>query len=161
MKIENLFEAIHKQMQAELEAVRFAMTHAASKGAVNEDVVKSFLRKYLPSSLCITSGFLIDSNGGVSNQLDIIICDAAKTPSFFMATGIQVIPVECAYAVIEVKTSLNSKAKLDECIANMNSAKDLEKKSYYPQGIIEIEHKLYDRTYENWPLLFFVLNPWN
>ena len=43
-----------------------------------EEVVREFLRTYFPKTLDISTGFLIDSNGNESNQMDIIISDGAK-----------------------------------------------------------------------------------
>ncbi len=155
MKIDSVFEAIKRQMEAELEAVRYAITHAGVKGTINEDVVKKFLRNYLAENLAIESGFLIDSSGGVSKQLDIIIFDKNKTPSFFMATGIRVIPIECAYAVIEVKTNLNGQALL-ECIENMKSVKSLVKQGFYRDSLIESGFTLYGQNFRDWPVMYFI-----
>jgi hypothetical protein len=155
MDIEGIFKAVQRQMEAELEAVRYAITHAGVKGAVNEEVIRRFLRNYLPSNLAIDSGFIVDTNGKISKQLDIIIYDAAKIPTFFMATGLRVIPVECVYAVVEVKTSLTV-AELDGCFANMESVKILEKKALHEETGIIHSHFLYGKEYTDWPIMYFV-----
>lgn len=138
-------------------AARAAFSHPGMKGAVTENVVIEFLKKYLPRNLDVCSGILIDSKGAVSRQLDIIIFDANKTPSLFFNAGLRVVPVECAYAVIEVKMQLSSQT-LNDCIENMKSVKSLDRSSYYEQGqVIAHATKLYGIEKDFWSdTLYFV-----
>lgn len=155
MNIEGLFKTVEKQMQAELEAVRHALTHPGLKGTVNEEAVKNFLRKHLPDNLAIETGMIIDSTGQISKQVDIIIYDKAKTPSLFFAANIRVVPIEGVYAVIEVKTKLDAKA-LEDCIKNMESVKALKCLAYYPAGIIVHPKLMYGQEHEDWQTIYSV-----
>ena len=156
MKIEQIFNEISIQMRSDFERSRNALSHAGLKGASNEDVVKSFLKQYLPRNLEISSGMVVDSNGGISRQMDIIIHDAAKTPIFFQSSEIRVIPVECVYAVIEVKAFLD-KSELEKSFENMKSVKSLEKVAFFdPNSVIVRSHKLYGKNWRHWPISHFV-----
>lgn len=83
----------------------------------------------MPKSLEISTGFIIDSDGNESNQMDIINSDATKTSIFFQDASRWVLPVECVHAVIEVKAMLNSE-ELQKVFNNMRSISRLQKRAY-------------------------------
>ena len=108
MHLAAIFDTAIKKMQTELDEARQAIdSHMAARGTSFESIIREFLKKYLPPSLDVSTGFLVDSNGNQSRQLDIIISDAAHTPIFFSKETIRVVPIECAYAAIEVKASID------------------------------------------------------
>ncbi|WP_269849634.1 DUF6602 domain-containing protein [Methanosarcina horonobensis] len=80
--IREIFKNISSSMKAELDQVRCAIPHSGEKGQINEETFRNFFIQYLPKSLDISTGFVIDTKGGISRQLDIIISDSAKTPIF-------------------------------------------------------------------------------
>jgi hypothetical protein len=118
------------------------------------------LGKYLPKFLGISRGFIVDSEGKESKQLDIIIFDANKAPIFFQNESIRVIPIECVYAIIEMKSFLRV-SDIEAIFKNMMSVRQLEKKAYIrstenPKNTIVTGHYLYDREWEIWPVHYFV-----
>lgn len=155
MKLEDMFQSIHDRLLADLKEARASVDHAASKGAINEEAVRVLLKSRLPRTVEISNGILIDSHGKMSRQLDIIIHDAAKTPVLFEQDGFRVIPVECAYAVIEVKTALTL-TEVESSWKNMESAKELKKTAFYPDGVIIHDTTAYGKEYKDWPLMYFV-----
>ncbi|MGF7117400.1 DUF6602 domain-containing protein [Methanobacterium oryzae] len=157
MDIVGIFDEVSKTMRSDFEKARKAIEkHPGLKGSSFEETFKEFLREYLPESLDISTGLLVDSNGNFSKQLDVIISDKAKTPIFFRSGNIRVIPIECAYAIIEIKASLNSK-ELDKAFENMKSVKNLEKKAYYkPKGAIIYSDNLYGKEWEIWPVNYYI-----
>lgn len=143
-------------MKSDFVKAQKALIHAGLKGGANEETVRKFLRQYLPKTLDITTGILVDSEGGQSRQLDIIVCDSAKTPIFYQSGETRVIPIECAYAVIEVKAFLD-KPEIEKSYTNMLSVKSLTKKAYFDQkGVIISTHTLYGREWDYWPIHHFV-----
>lgn len=72
----------------------------------------------------------MDSNGNQSRQLDVIISDTAQTPILFSDINKRVIPIECAYAVIEVKARIDGE-EIKNIFENMSSVRALEKKSHF------------------------------
>lgn len=157
MNLEEIFSEVSSQMKSDFVKAQESLSNSSLKGDANEETVRSFLKHYLPKTLDITTGMLVDSEGGCSRQLDIIICDAAKTPIFYQSGETRVIPIECAYAVIEVKAFLD-KTELKESYKNMESVKALEKKAYFlPRGAIVTTHILYGRNWDNyWPIQYFI-----
>jgi len=156
MNIEEVFEEVSAQMRSDFDRSRSALSHAGLKGSSNEEIVKAFLRQYLPKNLEISTGLAVDSKGGVSRQLDIIIHDAAKTPIFFQSAETRVIPIECIYAVIEVKAFLD-KAELEKSFQNMQSVKALEKVAFFEPNSEIIETKnLFGKEWSHWPVAHFI-----
>jgi hypothetical protein len=67
------------------------------------------LSSYLPSRYCVDHAFVIDCDGNVSDQIDIVIYDRHYSPFILKQDGSTYIPAESVYAVIEVKPVLNKK----------------------------------------------------
>jgi hypothetical protein len=156
MNLTQLFTQISHQMNAELEAARFAASHPGVKGTAFENIVKHFLTCHIPDRLGICTGQLVDSTGAMSKQLDIIIYDKAHTPVLFQSEGIQVIPNECAYAVIEVKAKLEASI-FPAIFANMLSVKDLKKTAYYQAGSGLVKYyTVHGKRWAYWPTSYFV-----
>ena len=156
LKLGEIFEEISKTMKSDFDRSRFAIQiHPGLKGIAAENIVKQFLEHYIPKSLGITEGILVDSTGNRSKQLDIIIYDANKTPVLFKSEGIRVIPVECAYSIIEVKSKLTV-SEIPKIFDNMDSVRCLQKNAYYEEPNF-IPFKLYGKnTWDNWPINYFV-----
>lgn len=156
MNIAEIFDEVAKQMRSDFEKARKAVRHPGLKGASFEETLRTFLRDYLPRSLDISTGELVDAHGNVSRQLDIIISDSAKTPIFYRSGDIRVIPVECAYAVIEVKAYLDAN-ELDRIFQNMESVRSLRKTAYFkPTGDVIYSDNLYGMEWEIWPINYYV-----
>lgn len=156
MNIKEIFDEVSDQMKSDFIKAQKSLSHAGLKGDANEETVKKFLRQYLPKVLDITTGMLVDSDGNQSRQLDIIICDSSKTPIFFQSGETRVIPIECAYAVIEVKAFLD-KTELEKSLENMLSVKSLSKKAYFNQkGAIIYTLSLFGKKWDHWPIQHFV-----
>jgi hypothetical protein len=123
--LENLLKTSGKRMSADL-AERL-IPHAGELGADREEIIRQFLRAYLPKRFEISNGFVFDSGGNVSKQLDVIIANSLVSPRFETAGGIRFYPCESVVAVGQVKSSLNSRRLLREAIANLESAKSLDR----------------------------------
>jgi hypothetical protein len=152
MNLENIFDEVSKQMQSNFEKSRQALQHSGLKGSANEKIVREFLRNYLPRHLDVSSGTAVDSHGGISKQLDIIIHDASRTPIFYSDESSRVVLVECVYAAVEVKACLD-KSEIQNAFENMQSIKRLKKEAYFePKSDIERVMYLYGTK---WPLRRF------
>ena len=115
-----------------------------------------FLRFYFPKTLDISTGFIIDSNSNQSKQIDIIISYAARTPIFYENPSVRILPVECVYAVIEVKTMLDS-TRLQQSFENMKSVRKLEKKAFSKvPPYDDFSVTLYDMSWPICPINYFV-----
>src|SRR3990172_5408222 len=151
-----IFKGIEQEMLGAISQAN-VIPHNLSKGQSIEEIFRNFLKDRLPKSISVGSGIIVDSNGSVSKQLDVIVYDSLKTPLFYQDQVTQIIPVECVYAVIEVKKEIPSVEKLNLIIENMESVRCLEKKAFFkPLGVLTHTHNLYGQTWDYWPIQYYV-----
>jgi hypothetical protein len=156
MNVAEIFTQVANQMRSDVERARAAMNHAGLKGGEFEKTFRKFLRQYLPASLDISTGQAVDSKGGVSKQLDVIISDARKTPIFYQTDETRVVPIECVYAVIEVKAKLTL-GDVESIFQNMRSIKQLQKTAHQPENsLITLSVNMYGQEWPIWPVNYYV-----
>ncbi|WP_206207816.1 DUF6602 domain-containing protein [Virgibacillus profundi] len=103
--IKILLENKQKALMAKLEA---DINHPTSKGDNSEGAWINFFRSFLPSKYAVDKGFVFDSTGNMSEQIDVIIYDSLYAPLIFETeAGEKFITAESVYAVFEVKQELN------------------------------------------------------
>ena len=93
-------------MIAKLSANRQNITHPGTKGDVSELSWRGMLDSYLPKRYQVDKAFVLDSNGQLSQQIDIVIYDRQYSPFLLNQNGALYIPAESVYAVFEVKQDL-------------------------------------------------------
>ena len=164
MKSENslqkIFQGLSQKLQADFEFLSGQLSHSLSTGEAREFVLKELLRQYLPAKLGIEKGIIISSaeNESPSKQIDIIIYDKLNTPTLYNAENLRIFPIEGVYAVIEVKSNLNSKT-LNEAIENIRSVKRMTKKAFFEQkGAIIRTVNLYGKEQEHFPVVGFIFS---
>ena len=113
-----------------LEAIRrmetaSVVTHPAERGRAREEVLRQYLVETVPEGFTVATGFIIDCHGTQSRQQDLIIVRRDYHPKFQVG-GAEFFPVEAVAAVVEVKSTLNSRT-LREAIANAHSVKALDR----------------------------------
>lgn len=116
VEIKDLFSGLQKAMAGELGLNRDVISHSGSKGDALENSWIDLLRKYLPSRFSVDKAMVIDYEGNVSDQIDIVIYDNFYTPFVFQQNGFKYIPAEGVYAVFEVKPDLNGNVRQDSYI---------------------------------------------
>ena len=161
MNFDAVFQHISKQMIIDFDRARTLSRHPGLKGDSAESIIREFLRLYLPANLEVSSGQIFDTNGNISNQLDIIISEKSSTPTLFLDNEhkTRLLPVECVYSVIEVKANLDKRELIKEhsgVFKNMLSVRRLEKKAFYPGGVIVSDTTNYGREWTDWPINYFV-----
>jgi hypothetical protein len=98
-----------RSLAAEITAVKdrvqnlIGTAHWPTVGAWKETVLRSVLRRHLPPSLQIGSGFVI-SEDGQSNQIDVLIYDDTG-PVLFRDGDLVIVTPDVVRAVIEVNTT--------------------------------------------------------
>ena len=97
------------QMRSKLSLNRKILTHPVSKGDASELEWVDMLGSYLPRRYQVEKAFVIDHEGTISEQIDIVIFDRHYSPFLLKQNGATYIPAESVYAVIEVKPQLNPK----------------------------------------------------
>ncbi len=97
------------------------LDHNLEKGLSNEQILRDLFAGFLPSRYGIAKGKIINANGTMSRQCDIIIYDKIRCPNLFIDdNNNQILPVEGVYFVIEVKTTL-TKSLLSDAFNNLHS----------------------------------------
>lgn len=72
-----------------------------------EDLIREKISLFLPERYLVKQGHIVNSDGKVSNQFDIIIFDRLNTPKFFESKNKTVFyPIESVLAVGEIKKTL-------------------------------------------------------
>lgn len=95
--------------------------HWLTDGHHKEVIVREFLKRYLPVSLEIGSGFIKSKDGNTcSPEIDILISDSSKHPAYFNEGGIQILPPSSAVAYIEMKSTFSASSlfKAIEAVSN-------------------------------------------
>ena len=124
-RVPALLSSVAEQMRAALR--QNLIPHPGELGTGREEVIREFLRKHLPRRFGVSTGFVFDAHGMVSRQMDVVIYDAHLCPSFEAVGGKTFFPCESVVAVGEVKSRLTSTKGIHEALANLRSAKELDR----------------------------------
>ncbi|PXF29962.1 hypothetical protein WH50_17740 [Pokkaliibacter plantistimulans] len=101
------FSAEQSSLTAKISLANTSITHSGKMGEVNEQHFIEFLRRHLPRRYSVDSAIVIDSQGSVSDQIDIVIYDNQYTPILLGQHGHHFVPAEAVYGVIEVKPQID------------------------------------------------------
>lgn len=114
-------------------------------GTIRESALKKFLISHLPKRCDIVSGgFIFDSEGNKSKQLDLIITNdlTLQFKQFEENAGKSFAAIEGCYAIISVKSTL-TKSKLYECLEEFSSIPETPKMKIMPT--LQVDKSLTER----------------
>jgi len=114
-------ERLHSELRDDL------IPHRGESGRAREESLRKFLRSNLPSRFDVSTGFVFDSDGSISDQLDIVIADPTLCPRFETAGGIRLFPCESVVAVGQVKSKATSRRELWGAFDNLRSVSVLDR----------------------------------
>lgn len=103
-----LLLSMQKQLTMKLRSIRRLVQHPTAKGNVAEEEWRDLLRNFLPKRYRVEQGFVLDSKGQLSEQIDVIIFDCQYSPLLFQGAGLFYVPAESVYAILEVKQTMDS-----------------------------------------------------
>ncbi len=126
-KRRRFFTSIIDELIEKSKRVELLINHGGVIGSYRENLLINLFQRYLPSKFSISSGFI----EGCNRQIDIIIFDSHNYIPLFKENNIVVVKIESVRAVIEVKSTLNSK-ELDQSLELLHDI------SRYPQPVIPI-----------------------
>jgi hypothetical protein len=126
--IKKLFIALDEEMHLKLSSKIDEIYHPTSKGHESELNWIGLLRAYLPERYTVDSGFVVDCEGRISEQIDIIIYDRHFTPFIFRGENVVYIPAEGVYAVFEVKPHFDNE-NYHYAVKKLKSVKTLKRTS--------------------------------
>ncbi|MCF7668318.1 MAG: hypothetical protein K9N48_00900 [Verrucomicrobia bacterium] len=116
------FQSIYDKLEADAMMFNRKIPHEGLKGSENEQALAEVLYNFLPMRYGVeVNALVIDRNGLVSRQCDILIYENTKFPKYFR----KVFPIEIVFAIIEVKTEL-SKQQVDSAKKNEEVLRSLE-----------------------------------
>lgn len=131
--LDEIFEHVSSKIRLEFNQ-NSIFQHSASKGAVREGVIKrDLLEKYVASiGKIMGSVEMLSTDGTKSPQCDLVVVDPG-TPPLMVSEEYSLIPIECCFAVIEVKSNLN-RGELDKCWKAADAIKSMPRTSYKSYG---------------------------
>ena len=118
-------KAVAKKLEIDYAEVTSHINHMGELGASREELLKSYIKQFLPEKFKVGRGIIVDSDERQSRQQDFIIYDAFNSPAALLMDSVQVLPIESVYCTIEVKSTLN-KAELSKCVENIKSVRTLK-----------------------------------
>ena len=83
------------------------ITHAGDRGEVNEQHFLEVLRKYLPNRYTVDKAIVLDSEGRVSDSIDIVVFDRQYTPTLLDNDKHRYVPAEAVYGIFECKPTID------------------------------------------------------
>lgn len=132
--LQQYYQGVVQQLRSEVDLINALFQHQGVKGEGNESVIRDLLTRFIPKRYGISTGVIIDRHGNHSRQCDIVIYDSFLYPSLLSLTHSHLFPVDIVYAVIEVKTTLNSQSS-KESLQNIASVRSLD---YIQSDIVAI-----------------------
>ena len=156
IKLADILDATAEAMRVELSRLRAGLVHPGLRGSSAEEVVRDMLKLHLPSSLGVTVGEVVDANGNVSGQADVIIYDTLRTPMLFSSAkdSIHAVPAEGVVGVVEVKSRLQKK-DIPQIVDHARRLAHLEKSAYFPMPIVH-SYSFYGRSVATFPSIYSV-----
>lgn len=101
------FRFVSQELVLQLNQVKtFIKNHNPTIGILTEEILRSFLRTYLPKGVSVEQGFILNTKGNLSKQCDILIYDSQHYAPFYRINDIVVIPADSVIAIVEVKTTV-------------------------------------------------------
>lgn len=128
VELRTLFLGLQSQMIAQLSTNRYNILHPGTKGDASELRWLETLQSYLPKRYQVEKAFVLDCDGNLSEQVDLIIFDRQYSPFLFNQDGALYVPAESVYGVLEVKQDLG-KGELEYAGAKAASVRRLRRTS--------------------------------
>lgn len=154
----SVLSTAQQKLNAAINQIRSAIPHPGEAGMLIEQQFRFQLEEVLPEKVGVSHGFVVDSHGGLSKQMDIILYDRLNTPRIFASDGTQMFPVESTYACAEIKTKLDT-SNLKDSFEKCASYKNLSREAYFePTGkLITQTYRLFGSENPHWQSIFFCI----
>jgi hypothetical protein len=123
--IGDILGALNREVLNELDLAK-AISHPGESGRAREQIIAAYFSRLLPQSFSISTGFVIDTTGAISRQIDLVIYRNDYHPVFEIG-GIKHFLAESVAVVIENKASIAGTKILHQALENIKSAKSLDR----------------------------------
>ena len=122
--IQNIKENYARIERGIVNQLYFRAPHGPAIGGHREEIWEEMFRNIIPKKFVIEhSVFIIDSEGNVSNEVDLAIFDETYTPFVFKYYNLKFIPIEAVAAVIECKSASMEKQQLRDWASSIKQLK--------------------------------------
>lgn len=121
--INNWAKSIARVLETSFSVSSSIANHSTVLGDARESFIRDVLKRFLPSNISIGSGQIVDNEGGISKQIDLIIY-RNDFPTLRTFGSADVYLIEGVVATVEVKSQLNDKS-LVEALENGRSVRNL------------------------------------
>lgn len=105
--LQKAFASEQRKLAANLQASSDSITHNGDMGEVNERYFIETLRRYLPDRYKVEKAIILDSNGGTTDSIDVVVFDRQYTPTLLDSEKHRYVPAEAVYAVFECKPTIH------------------------------------------------------
>jgi hypothetical protein len=120
------FLAYHQSLARELNAVkdrvRNLIQHWATDGSFKEAALRTVLRRHLPETLQVGTGFIVNRRRECSTQIDLLIVDRSH-PTLFKDGDLLIVTPSAVRGIIEVKTTLSGPQAIQEALNKVTDCK--------------------------------------
>ncbi|MDX2543760.1 DUF6602 domain-containing protein [Streptomyces sp. WI04-05B] len=149
-KLGRILSSVAMRMRADFEQSR-NFSHNGEAGTSREALIREFLASHLPSHVePIHNAEIVTASDETSPQCDIVLADRG-TPPFTTLNGYRILPNECVYGVVEVKTKLDKQQLVDAC-NKISKLRRMSKDSYRPSpGLVPRKTLAYGKAYDFFP----------
>jgi hypothetical protein len=80
--------------------------HNLTKGELREQLLLDFFSDILPTRYTICSGFVVDSQGHETPQIDFIVAETLDIPRLVLHGAVSLVPFEALRAIVEIKSTI-------------------------------------------------------
>lgn len=144
-QINKIIENYKKIEKSIVEQLYMDTNHPSTLGGYREEIWKSLFEQIVPKKFSIErSVFILDSEGNVSDEVDLVIFDEQYTPYIFKYGIIKFIPIEAVAVVIQCKSKgkNNDKEDLEKWLESINKLQTSDR------SIARMAMKIVDNEYE-------------
>ncbi len=126
MRLKEIINEEEKKLENRLQELRKKFTHRGIKGQEFESAFRELLSQYVPKRLSVGTGQVIDSESGITKQIDVVIATEFH-PGIIDPHSANLFFIEGLCGAGEIKTRLTT-TELDSAVANCQSFKALKAK---------------------------------
>ena len=128
--------------------------HNPTTGKLRENAIIESLNDIIPQEFELNSGFVVDSRGTISPQLDIVVYQKGDLPSILLSHDSVVLPFELFKFGIEVKSTLEV-SHFDQLSKQSKSINDMVECAFIRGSKLNPDHKNVEFKIKK-PLLFII-----
>ncbi|KAB7700808.1 hypothetical protein GBN26_09395 [Plesiomonas shigelloides] len=117
-------KSIAKLVDASFDVSKSVAKHGTVLGDAREGFIRDILERFLPTNVVVGSGQIVDCNGSISKQIDLIIY-RSDFPILRTLGSSDIYLIEGVISTVEIKSKLN-KESLFEALENGKSVRNLQ-----------------------------------